>query len=290
MNSLREIIRQAIDLHFHIGPEIIPRKYDIKQLIDAEKGNIGGFVLKNHFYSTSKLIKNIGNSKGLNLYGSITLNNYVGGLNDEAIALTAQSVDNPIIVWFPTINAKNFLTKSEFEIAPEWVNNKNFIPKKSCNVDPVELNENKVVNALKVIKKYNAVLATGHISWQESVDLVEKAVKNNISRIIITHPIYQQIDMPIKIQKKLAGKGCFIEHCYSMYSIDKISIQKIAGQIKEVGCKSVVISSDMGQLFSPKPSIALLDFTNRLRNEGIEEDELFTMLVKNPKKLMETKK
>lgn len=285
MNSLREITRQAIDLHFHIGPEIIPRKYDIKQLIDAEKGNIGGFVLKNHFYATTELTKNIPD-QGLKLYGSVTLNRYVGGLNSKAIDTAAKQSDKPIFVWFPTINAENFLKKSEYEIAPEWVNNKDFKPRKSEDTNAVELTEVNILKVLKSIKKYNAVLSTGHISWQESVDLVEKALKNNINKILITHPIYQLINMPISIQKILAGKGCYIEHCYSMYSIDKIPISEISNQIKAVGSKSIVLSSDMGQLFSPKPSDALFEFATLLNSEGIKEDELFTMLVTNPINLL----
>jgi len=34
--------------------------------------------------------------------------------------------------------------------------------------------------------------------------------------------------MPIDVQKELAGMGALIEHCYSMHSIDKIPMNKIA--------------------------------------------------------------
>ncbi|RJQ37472.1 hypothetical protein C4559_03580 [Candidatus Microgenomates bacterium] len=290
MKNLKDIIKQAIDIHFHIGPEIIPRKFTVDSLIKAEKGKIGGFVLKNHFYPTNPFIKGI-DAKGLKLFGSIVLNNSIGGLNRQAIYSACIISDNPIFVWFPTINAENFLRKNEFEIAPEWVNQKGFKARKAQNIKPVLILENntltkEAVNTLKMIKKCEAILATGHISWKESEKLVEQAIKLSIKSIVITHPIYQSINMPIEIQKILAKKGCFIEQSFSMYSIDKIPMEKIAEQIEKVGYKSIILSSDVGQKFSPSASEALLEFATLLKKEGITNKELFEMLVNNPKRLL----
>mgnify|MGYP001576394035 CR=1 FL=1 len=80
--KIDEIIKQAIDIHFHVGPEIIPRKYTTEELRIKEKDRIYGLVLKNHFYPTPSLIwKNKANNKPI-LFGGIVLNNSVGGLND----------------------------------------------------------------------------------------------------------------------------------------------------------------------------------------------------------------
>ena len=287
---IEEIIKQAFDIHYHIGPEIIPRKYTVADFIKAESGKIGGAVLKNHFYATSVFINRIKQNKKLKLFGSIVLNNAVGGLNAKAIYAASIISDQPIMVWFPTINAENFLRQSAFEIAPEWVKQKGFVAKKSKDVKPVITTKNgkltkQALEVLRMIKKCNAVLATGHISWKESNLLAQKARKMGI-QVIITHPIYQRIGMPIKIQKELARKGCFIEQSYSMYSIDKIPIQKIAEQIKSVGYRNVILSSDVGQKFSPPPSQALYQFSTLLQKERIDIKNLYQMLVINPKKLM----
>ena len=121
------------------------------------------------------------------------MNNSVGGLNSESILAASYLSDYSLFVWFPTINAENFLKKSTYEIAPEWVNKKGFIARKSDQVEPVILYKNKVIKILKMIKKCNAVLATGHISWQESMKLVKKALQIGVRKIVITHPIYQRI-------------------------------------------------------------------------------------------------
>ena len=48
----RKILQQAIDLHIHIGPEIIPRKFTLPELVDYEKGKLRGVGVKNHFFPT----------------------------------------------------------------------------------------------------------------------------------------------------------------------------------------------------------------------------------------------
>lgn len=283
--TIKQIIKQAIDIHVHIGPEIIPRKYTVAELVKTEKDKLGGAVLKNHFYPSSPLIKET-TSDSLKLFGGVVLNNFVGGLNPEAIYSASLLSDNPIMVWFPTLNAKNFLDKSDFEIAPEWVNNKNFKGRSSREVKPVVIEEPQLSLVLKTIEETGAVLATGHLSWQESVELVNKAREIGIKKIVVTHPIYQRINMPIDIQKQLASEGVFIEQSYSMYSIDKISIDAIASQIKAIGAQSVILSSDVGQPFSLSPSQALTNFAQLLNNEGLTKKQLYQMLVTNPKKLL----
>lgn len=284
--DIKDIIKQAIDVHLHIGPEIIPRKYDVASLIKSQSGKIGGAVLKNHFYPTSPFIKEIESLTNLKLFGSVVLNNFVGGLNPEAIYATNLVSNLPIVVWLPTINAQNFVDKSEFEIANEWVNNPQFKARKAKNVKTVRIKEPELTQILKAIIDCRAILATGHISWQESVKVIEKAKKMGIKKILITHPIYQRINMPIEIQKKFAVQGCFIEQSYSMYSIDKISISEIAKQIKRVGYQQTILSSDVGQLFSPSPSEALTEFARLLETQGITRNQLYQMLVINPKLLL----
>ena len=297
MKTVKEIVRRAIDLHFHIGPEIIPRKYTVDGLAKTLQWKMGGFALKSHFFPTVPMIRQataLATADGkddLLLIGSVTLNWPVGGLNPEAVRTSAGLSEKPIIVWFPTISAKNYLDKSEFEIRPEWVNNPLFRPRASGGLKGISVLvegrlSDEALDVLKAIRECDAVLATGHISWQESELLAEKALKWGI-KVIITHPIYQLIDMPIKIQKRLADMGAFIEVCYSMYSIDKIPLEKLASQIKEIGAEKCILSSDLGQRFSKDPDVALEEFARMLMQEGISAEELGMMMVTNPRKLVD---
>lgn len=295
--NFKKIIEKSIDLHVHIGPEIIPRKFDLEKIINYEKNKIYGLGIKNHFFPTiaAKKVDLIKNNPLI--IHSVTLNNYLGGFNPEAIKASAELSDNRIIVWFPTLNAKRFLLNQKHEIPSEWINQKKGRKIALCPSGIIKgltvFNQNdrqistEVLEVLQAVKKYDAILATGHISWQESSELVKMAKqKFKIKRVIITHPIYQRINMPLNIQKKLAIMGAFIEHSYSMNTIDKILISKIAKQIKYVGSENCILTSDVGQKFNPSPSEALNIFANLLFKNGITQNEIEKMLIHNPKKLV----
>lgn len=287
--AIKKIVRNAYDLHVHVGPEIIPRKYTAQSLAEAERGNLAGAVLKNHFYPTAAMFDRK-DTKGVELFGSIVLNNSVGGMNSEAVYAAFLVSRRPLIVWFPTINSEQFLKSNKYEIAPEWVKDKALKLKAAKDVKPVLVTKNgkllpetkQVIEMIAVVK---GVLATGHIAAAESM-LVARYARSLHVPVIVTHPIYQHVDMTIVQQKALAVIGCYLEQPYSMYSMDGIAIAKIAQQIKAVGPVSVIMSSDVGQIFSPPPSQALAEFAELLIEEGIAIKDVETMLVKNPKKLL----
>ncbi|MEK7610985.1 MAG: DUF6282 family protein [Patescibacteria group bacterium] len=290
----KEIIKKALDLHVHVGPEVLPRKYTAEALVAAEKGRLGGACLKSHFFPTTPFIKELKSlPKNLRLIGSITLNNSVGGLNPEAVKSAAALSEGPIMVWFPTISAKNFLAKSEYEIRPEWVKGTNYQPRRSAEINGISILKNgklteRTKAILRVIKKQDLILATGHVSWKEARELIIKANKMNIRRMVVTHPIYELIDMSTEIQAELAGLGAVIEMCYSMFSIDKIGIEKIVSQIKTVGPENFILSSDVGQIASDSPSLSLEKFMKLLSAKGISESDLYRMMVTNPARLIGT--
>lgn len=296
--SINNIIQNAIDFHVHIGPEIIPRKFTVPTLISYEKGKLAGIVLKNHFFPTATMGKESVDQQPMIIH-SVVLNHYLGGLNADAIRASAELSSRPIVVWFPTIHAENFLQQQITEIPEEWIDpqRRDAVRLRAASeiqgisvLDSQGRLTTEAHQILKTIKEYNAILATGHLSWQESRILVTTAVQEYaIQNIIVTHPMYQKIQMPISIQRELADLGAKMEHSYSMYSIDGISIEKIAKQINAVGPKYCILSSDVGQAFSKSPSEALFEFASLLQQQGIEEADLETMLVTNTSQLINKK-
>ncbi|OGH67406.1 MAG: hypothetical protein A3B90_03080 [Candidatus Magasanikbacteria bacterium RIFCSPHIGHO2_02_FULL_41_13] len=295
--NIQKIIQQSIDLHVHVGPEIIPRKFTIPELAQYEKGKLKGIAVKNHFFPTVAMDSRtkISLQEPIIIH-SLVLNHYTGGWNPDIIRASAELSPRPIIVWFSTLHTECFLSHTKYEIAEEWIDKtkrKKVSMKKAKDIPALTLfNKNgqfkqDVIDVLRTIKKYKAILATGHLSSKESEKLVSYAIKKiGIKKVIITHPIYQKIAMPIPAQIKLAKLGAYIEHCYSMYSIDNIPLDKIAEAIKLVGAKNSILSSDVGQTFSKSPSETLKDFVKALQKRKISEDEIKRMLIFNPSKLI----
>ncbi len=288
--QLRDIICRSIDMHVHVGPEVIPRRYDPTTLRMSETGLLAGAVLKNHFYST---VPAVNESQAFAEYGAVVLNWAMGGLNAEAVRAAGYIAKRRFVVWLPTINAANFLAKSEYELAPEWCSGQNIQPRKAADVQGISvLDENgRLTEAAKdvalAVSETGAILATGHISEKESIAMADFALDCGVSAVIVTHPVYQRIAIPLASQRRLAAKGCYMEVCYSMFSIDGISIKRLSTQIRNVGPDRTILSSDVGQLKSVSPSEALLIFCMLLVKEGIPVKWIETMLVTNPRNILE---
>lgn len=297
--EIEELIKISWDMHVHVGPDVLPRKYSVGSLTLEEEGKMAGIVVKSHAFSTVPAVK-IEEEKRekLKLVGSVTLNNFVGGLNPDAVYASASiSKKFPLVVWFPTLHAENHLKKSkgDYEITRDWIKDPSFIPRKKKEVKPIEIinksgqltQETKSV--LKIMKKMSCILATGHLWWQEAKVLAERALRMGI-KVILTHVTGRDIIMPLKVQKELASKGAFVEYCYIFWldrdNPEDYPPQKSAENIKKIGPKQCIISSDTGQTRNPNPSECLKAWVKLLGKYDLEKNDFYQMLVENPQRIL----
>lgn len=297
-NYLTDLVSKSFDLHFHIGPDILPRKYTVEQLIEAEKGKIAGIALKSHGMPTIALIKSVEQDDSLKLIGSVTLNYFMGGFNQSAIYASAvMSRDTPIIVWLPTVHAENHLlqNKSQYEIPPEWIKDPSFKPRPKDNLKAIRVTDwrkkpiRKMNECLDTMNEMNCIFATGHVSWEEAEIITLEALDRGI-KTIVTHPMQRDIAMPKDIQVKLADAGAYIEYCHIMYlDRDNPGDYPLKEQIdcmNDIGADKVVISSDSGQRSNPQSSESIKKYLNLLAGEGMDESLFERILVDNPRKIL----
>lgn len=297
--EIEKLIKASWDMHVHVGPDILPRKYSVDSLVRKEEGKIAGIVTKCHAFSTVSAVKVAEEKKtSLELVGSVTLNNYVGGLDPDAVYASASiPTEHPKIIWFPTLHAENHVKKckGDYEIPLDWTKDPNFIPRKKNVVDSIKVINDKgsltteTKTVLKMIKKMGCILATGHLWWQETKVLAERALKMGI-KVILTHVTGRDIAMPLKVQKELTEKGAFVEYCY-IFWLDRDNPkdyppQESARNIQEIGPKQCLISSDTGQTKNPSPSECLKAWVRLLGKDGLKKDDFYQMLVKNPQRIL----
>src|ERR1044072_4381974 len=97
----------AYDLQIHVGPDVIARRIDD---IDCAKEFLAhgmkGFVLKSHYIQTGERAQVVTKAvPGSKVYGAITLNHSVGGLNPVAVELAGRTGRQ--MVWMPAGAAEN---------------------------------------------------------------------------------------------------------------------------------------------------------------------------------------
>src|SRR5215813_11385889 len=97
----------AYDLQIHVGPDVIARRIDdIDCAREFLAHGLKGFVLKSHYIQTGERAQVVSKAvPGSRVFGALTLNHSVGGLNPVAVELAGRSGCR--IVWMPTVDARN---------------------------------------------------------------------------------------------------------------------------------------------------------------------------------------
>lgn len=277
-------LKGIIDLHVHSAPDIRERAYTDFELMEAGiKVGARAIVIKSHHGTTtdraflaneySKL--KYGNSNNFLMIGSITLNYAVGGLNPVAVETALKM--GAKIVWLPTGSAKNHLEKFQ----------------KTGGIYCLDENDNLVpelIEILELIKKYNVILATGHVSVKEIFKVTEYAKSIGINKIVVTHPEFWVVGMTHEEQIKIVKDfDVFLERCFAQPmggGVYKSNLEDNYEIIKKVGYKNIIVDTDGGQVENPNWEVAFEQYMQYLYDRGIGEKELDVMTKENAAKLL----
>ncbi|MEG0542503.1 MAG: DUF6282 family protein, partial [Angelakisella sp.] len=214
MNQYKELIRGGYDLHVHSAPDVLPRKMDdlemAQRIIDS---GMAGYVIKSHYFCTSERAQLINKLyPGCNAIGSITLNSSVGGINPTAVEMAGRS--GAKLVWFPTCDSEHELAHvfdgNPNKKLPYWAQIILEMKKDGISAPTINLLENgkliaPVYDVLDILAKYNMVLATSHVSHEETFALVKEASARGVERIIVTHADFPTTFYTIEEQRELVS-------------------------------------------------------------------------------------
>jgi hypothetical protein len=286
-----EMLQGGIDMHIHSNPDIVNRvqdEYDIA--VQAREVGYRGVVLKQatfHNPGTAAALNRL--VPGIEISTGIVLNHWVGGLNPEAVigalALGAK------IVWMPTYHSTFHLQvvgRPLPQSAPLELTGRK-IRGISISQDGKVLPQ--VEEICELIASKDAVLATGHLNPEETELLVRTAIKKKVKKILVTHAEVFCPRLSVKQQAQLAKLGTFIEHCYSaltpyMQARFPCTPEMIVEGIKAVGPDRCVISTDLGQMFNPRPIEGMRSYVLELLRLGLKERDIDLMLKRNPADLL----
>jgi hypothetical protein len=296
MNDVKKLIRGGYDLHVHSAPDVLPRKMDDLDMGErCTHGPLAGYVIKNHWTATgdrAKLIHKL--YPACDAIGSITLNSAVGGINAPAVEMAARNGCK--MVWFPTCD-------NEHEMAYQFNGDPNKKPAFWASIVVEMKNEGiktptinilddkgalklEVYDVLDVIRRYDMILATGHISHEEAYKLVPAAAERGVKHIIITHVTFPTTTYSIEDQKMFVKYGAKMEQCYTTWKTGKCDFDTIAAEIREIGPKNCFLATDLGNTKLCYPDEGLEEFAEKLLEKGFTEDEIRTLVVRNPRELL----
>ena len=290
-----ELLKGVVDMHLHVAPSLIPRRLDIAEMAQlAEKAGYKAIIQKDHHSmsaaSVSLVKKHLCPDSPLKVFGSICLNNSVGGLKKEVVE-TAIGFGARII-WLSTVSAKNHIAfvkhTGKF---PKLANGITIDETPIPFVDADGKCRQEIVTILEIISKHpGVVLGTGHGDPDEINVVVEKAAEMGLAnRLMIDHPTWM-IGATLDQVKHWAQLGCYIEHIaalsVSSSSHRDVPLEHVVELIRMVGPEQSILSSDYGQGDNGDPIEGFGQFFDELIELGITKEEIVLMSNTNPSKLL----
>ena len=274
-----ELIRGGYDLHTHTAPSHAKRSLDDFELLrEAESLGMAGVMIKSHYEPTEARasIVNMSMDTKTKAYGAIALNWPVGGLNPYAVESSLKL--GAVLVWMPTKDTLNCLQHGKepgdfFERPGITIWGENGEIKR------------EVFEIMEVVRKYDAYLATGHLSPKESLALCKAGRKMGVN-MVLTHPDWRGTIVPLELQLEIAHMDVLIEKVWLNIAESNTTAGKMAHSIKKIGADHVFIVTDRGQAGFEKPAQAMLLFIEALMKQGITSVEIKKMICDNPKRIV----
>jgi len=269
----------AIDLHAHFGPDSYDRQWDAFEVVKlAKERGMRGVVLKNHWTESAGLawlIRKYG-TQGIEVFGSVTLDTPVGGVNPMAVRYMADVEGTwGRIVWMPTHDSEHEVDYNKETRAKAIVSrNGKLIP--------------EVFEVLDLIKERNLTLATGHVTPEEALKIIAEAKQRGITKIIVTHPLLgaQFTDMSLPQMQEAVKLGGAIEITAGTVTREGAGKTRAIEVIKAVGTQNVFVGSDSGLVGTPNHPDALAMAAKALRAAGFSEPDLNKMFKETPARLV----
>ena len=273
-------------MHVHFGPEsLMERRQNALQLTRSAKENgLRALVLKCREYNTVPIAQMVSELvPEVQVFGSLTLENEIGGLNPTAVLSAARMGAKTI--WMPTFSSAN--SKSVVEKVLGF---------KLPGVEQVLLNPEgklkaEVKEIFQIVKEYNIVLASGHISPQETFALAEEAQRIGFTKLVVTHALQGALTKVLLSNdeiKQLAREGVYIEHSFwdvlpTMNAFDPVRIVEL---VKDIGAEHSIMSTDLGQSYNPPAPEGMRLFIATVLRKGLSADQIQIMVKTNPARLL----
>ncbi|HEX9898026.1 MAG TPA: DUF6282 family protein [Candidatus Methylomirabilis sp.] len=263
----------VIDLHVHAGPDVRPRKLDAVALARAAKAaGMRALLLKSHHTITADLAQVVeGVVGGIRVFGSVTLNEPVGGLNPEAvraaIALGAKEI------FMPTHSAAN-QRRHDAKTGGITI------------LDDAGRLRNDVKPILALVAEADVILGTCHLSPDEILVLVHEARRAGVRKVLVSHPELNSLAIPLAMQKAMASEGAFFERMH-LHGNSATDLPGLAAMLRAVGVERTVLVTDLGAaVYDLDPVQGMREFLQQMATQGFSQAEIDLMARQTPARLL----
>ena len=291
----RALVQGAYDLHVHVAPDVPRRRIEDRALAQrfVDLG-LAGFALKSHYTSTAERAQVVSALfESVEVVGTLTLNWAVGGMNALAVEIAAR--EGARIVWMPTVDSPaetaGRTEPKDGDKVPQWARLQHELRGLGLSVDAVHVTGPdgallpETCDVLRAVARHGLILATGHLARDDTFAVVDAALAEGVTDIVVTHPEFPCQNFSIEDQKDLAARGCLIERCLTTPFSGKTTWEHVFDGVRAVGIEHSLFSSDCGNPDYPPVEDGLALWADRLLDAGFGEDETRELIVTQSRRL-----
>jgi Family of unknown function (DUF6282) len=246
------------DLHVHASPSLLPRHGDDRTTVAAERAvGFTTVVLKAHEGSTVARAAAAGGAAA-GVYGGVVLNSPVGGANPDAVEVAARMGGR--VIWLPTVSSR---THKAGSASPELSVHRGF------ELGPVEVTDGEGRlrpqwhDVLDVVAAHDLLLASGHLSADETVLMFTEAHRRGVRRLLVNHPKMAFLHWHDEAARQLQALGACLELGIlpDLLGDADHGSQSLADEYPH---ELLVFGGDLGHADHPPPAVAVAPWLHRL--------------------------
>jgi hypothetical protein len=290
-----ELVAGAVDSHVHCCPHINARTVTVFDAVrQAATAGMRGLGLMDVFANSSGLaalaMRELG-GLGLEVFGGIILEPYVGGLSarvvEAALGMGYGPGTGARFVSLPCHHTR-MVARAEGR-SPAFVESCLEIPLTGELPDPLP-------EILDLVAAADAVFNTGHITGAEAIRVIEEAKKRGVERLIAPASYFS-----VDEAREAAARGAYVEFAFFVMShatqvgqtmIDKekhrfghVALDDVAEKIRAARPERTVLSSDSGSYVLAPPVETFREHLVMIRSAGFSDEEMRAMAADNPASL-----
>jgi hypothetical protein len=314
-------MKGTIDIHVHAGPHLIssPRAADpVEAALQAKEAGMAALVYMDVFEmstGTAWIVSRV--VPDFKVFGGIILNTVYGGMNPRAVKTAIYYGSGARFVSFGAHSTVHQARKESQLIDGKFVLHVDRFPKfveeevSRCISIPLD---GKLSPAFKEILDLIAAnphiyLLTGHVSPAEALKLIEYGKDYGIKKMVVSSAAVGE--MTIDQMRTAASQGAFLELEFGRFSHTAVipkthyyvepewksssrrnpeivagGIKLVADQIRQVGAKNFIFSTDLGVYSAPPPVEGMRELIACLLDLEFSEEEIQLMTRFNPAALL----
>ncbi|OGP89706.1 MAG: hypothetical protein A2156_00665 [Deltaproteobacteria bacterium RBG_16_48_10] len=279
---IEELMVDAIDTHAHGGSDPFERRQMEDEIaIDATRAKLKAIVIKTWYTpsaSRNKLVQKMVDKwaeehqmRPVQVFGGVTLNSSVGGLNPEAV-MRCLGFPRFKYVWMPMSDAY-YHQLIVFNRKDKGIK---FLTDDGKVVPPLK-------EIFRIIADNDLILASGHYCYKETAILMEEAKKLGVKRMEIVHPTLIHSKHTLEEMREMGREGVKI----GLMGIASVNVRFVEGirwlfrVVKELN-DYMVYCSDSGQIQNPTHIEGMKWIIRVLLAYGVTQEEVTKIFKTNP--------